>query len=344
MEGKISGRSLTEIAALVKGEAVNDDGRTFTHPTSIDCPHPDGITFAESNTYLAKALDSDVGAVIVQKGANAGEKPHIVVESPRMAFGVLLHLSSMPLHVDQGVHPMAFVHPTAKVSASACVGPFAYVGPRSIIADGARVHGLAYVGEDCEVGAGTILHPHVVLVQNVKVGANCILFGGAVIGADGFGYNWDGKQHAKVPQVGGVVIGDNVEIGANSTVDRATAGVTRIGTGTKIDNLVQVGHNVSIGEHTVIASQVGLSGSTKVGRGVVMAGQAATVDHVLIGDGVVMAARAGATKDLTKPGTYYGAPAEPITDVLRMQALTRKLPEMLARIKALEAEIEALKK
>ncbi len=343
MEAKIPSWTLSDIATLVGGTAVNECGGRYTHPTSIDSPDPEGVTFAENAQFLVRAAASDVGAVLVPLGTADFPKPHVLVDSPRRAFGVLLAHAHQPLALPPGIHASAHIDATAKVDPNASIGPLAHVGPNSEVHAGARIHGLAYVGESCVVGENSTVYPSAVLVQMVRIGKRCLIFPGAVIGSDGFGYAWDGTKHAKVPQVGGVELGDDVEIGANTTIDRATAGWTRIASGTKIDNLVQIAHNVQIGDHGMIASQVGIAGSTKLGRGVVMAGQAATVDHVNIGDGVIMGARAGATKDIPAAGTYWGVPAEPLAENLRYQAMLRKVPELFARIKALEEEIERLK-
>jgi UDP-3-O-[3-hydroxymyristoyl] glucosamine N-acyltransferase len=200
------------------------------------------------------------------------------------------------------------------------------------------------VGENCVLGAGTTIYPHAVLYQDVKLGERCVVHAGAVIGADGFGYAWDGHKQRKVPQIGGVSIGDDVEIGANTCIDRATCGETVLGDDTKIDNLVQLGHNVAIGSHTVIAAMSGVGGSTKLGDNVTIAGHNAISDHIEIGDGVVLGGRSAAFQDLTEPGQYLGFPPYPVATTMRILALQGKLPELFRRIKQLEDELEAIKR
>jgi UDP-3-O-[3-hydroxymyristoyl] glucosamine N-acyltransferase len=274
----------------------------------------------------------------------SSKKPHIKVDSPRVAFGMLLALSARPLPLQAGIHETALISPLAEVHESASVGPYVVVEAGAKIGAGARVYPFCYVGEGCSIGEKAVLYPNVTLYQDVEVGARAIIHSSAVLGADGFGFVWDGKRRIKVPQVGRVLIGDDAEIGAASTIDRATAGSTVIGRGTKIDNLVQVGHNVRIGEDGVIAGQSGISGSCVVGDRFVMAGQCALSDHATITDDVTFAGRTATSKDITEPGVYFGVPAKPAQEGLRAFMLQPKLPEMFARIKKLEKRLAELEK
>jgi UDP-3-O-[3-hydroxymyristoyl] glucosamine N-acyltransferase len=206
------------------------------------------------------------------------------------------------------------------------------------IGTGSRIYSFAYVGENCRLGEGCTLYPHSVLYQDVTLGARSIIHSGAVLGADGFGYAWDGSRRVKIPQVGAVVLGDEVEIGANTTIDRATAGATVVGTGTKLDNLVQVGHNCRIGEHTVVAGLSGISGSTKIGSRNTLAGQVATADHVTVCDDVTLAGRTGVTNDIKEPGAYFGFPARPLGEAMRSLVLVSRLQDLFARVRKLERE------
>jgi UDP-3-O-[3-hydroxymyristoyl] glucosamine N-acyltransferase len=186
--------------------------------------------------------------------------------------------------------------------------------------------------------------PHAVLYQDVVLGERCVVHSGAVLGADGFGFVWDGDKQHKVPQIGGVVVGDDVEFGANTCVDRATCGETLVGRGTKLDNLVQVAHNVSIGEHTVIAAQVGIGGSSSIGSRDTIGGDVAVSDHVSIADGVVVGGRSGVFQDIAEPGEYAGFPPLPVVSAMRVMALQTRLPELFRRLKQLEGEVEALRR
>lgn len=254
-------------------------------------------------------------------------------DDPRAAFETFLEMCRRPLPVKPGVHPTAVVDSAAEVHGSASVGPYAVVERGARIGAGARIFPHCYVGEDCVVGENTILYPHVVLYQDVSVGARCVVHAHAVLGADGFGFRWDGQSQRKVEQAGAVVVGDDVEIGAGSAVDRATAGATTVGNGVKLDNMVQIGHNARIGDHTVICGQSAVAGSAVLGERVTMAGQTGVADHVELADGVTLAARAMTAKDLPEPGVYYGVPARPLAEGLRIAA---RLPYLHERIEKLE--------
>lgn len=302
----------------------------------------EGISFAEDADHLAAAEASGVGAVIVGNDCAPSGKPHIVVADPRSAFAAMLAMMVRPLPIESGVHSSALVMCGGEVDPTAKVGPYAIVEAGARVGPGARVYPFCYVGENCTIGEGSVLYPHVVLYRDVQLGRYCVIHSGAVLGADGFGYVWTGAHREKVPQVGEVKLGDEVEVGANSAIDRATAGATTIGQGTKIDNLVQVGHNVRIGDHCVIAGQAGLSGSSRLGHRVTMGGQAALSHHAHVGDDIVLGGRTGVTQDIEDPGEYAGLPAMPLAEALRSMALATRLPELLSRIRKLEKRIEEM--
>jgi UDP-3-O-[3-hydroxymyristoyl] glucosamine N-acyltransferase len=216
------------------------------------------------------------------------------------------------------------------------------VESRAVIGPRARLHALVHVGPGVEIGEDTVVYPHVSLRDGVLVGRRVIIHPGAVLGADGFGFAFDGTAHRKIPQVGGVLIEDDVEIGANTTIDRATFGDTIVRRGTKIDNLVQIGHNVVVGEHSLLVAQVGVSGSSRLGRGVVLAGQVGVADHVTIGDGVIAGAQAGIPSSLPAGEKVLGTPARPIWQAKRIVVAEARLPELLQRVRALEQKLERL--
>jgi UDP-3-O-[3-hydroxymyristoyl] glucosamine N-acyltransferase len=344
MENRQPGWTLGELAAVLGGTADGNESTVIRRAAPAGSDDPEGLTFAESPEYLAKAEVSEVGAILVPLDSPPSRRPLIRVPKPRVAFGQFLAMCVRPLPLEPGVHPTAVVSPEATVSPSASVGPYAVVERGAVIGDGCRVFPFCYVGENCRLGNGTVLFPHVVLYQDVELGERCIVHAGVVIGADGFGFVWTGTNQMKVPQVGGVEVGSEVEIGALSAIDRATAGNTRVGDDTKIDNLVQVGHNCRIGAHTVIASHVGLSGSTTIGDRVQIAGQAATSPHVSVTSDVILAGRTGVTNNIDKPGAYYGLPARPHIEAKRVSALNGRLPELYNRIKQLEKRLEELEK
>lgn len=339
MDRFASERTLAEIAEAVGGELHGPSDLRISRPVPAGEDDPGGITFAGTAKYLAIAVRSKVGAVLVPPALALCVKPHIVVPDPRAAFGRLLALWERELPIASGVDPRAAVSSEAQVDPSASVGPFAVVERGAIIGPECRIYPFAYVGEDCVLGENCRVMPHAVLYQNVRLGKRVIVHAGAILGADGFGFDWDGREQVKVPQIGSVQIDNDVEIGANACIDRATAGATSIGEGTKLDNLVQIAHNVKIGRHTVIAAQAGISGSTEIGDRVTMGGSVATSHHVQIADDVVLGGRTGVTSDIDEPGQYWGTPARPIREAMRASLLVSRLPELMARIKELEKRL-----
>ena len=329
---------LGEIASALTGELVGDPDILIERPVPAGTEDPRGITFAGDKRYLAKALEKPIGAVIVGPETGPLDVPTVVVADPKSAFGRVLALMARPLPIEAGVHPTAVVSPAAFVDSSASIGAYVVVEAGAMVGAGAKVYAQCYVGEGCSVGAGTILYPRVTLYQDVVLGERCILHSGVVVGADGFGFVWDGKTHQKIPQVGGVVIGNDVEIGANTCIDRATSGTTSIGRGSKFDNLIQVAHNVTVGEETVMAAQGGLAGSANVGSRVTMGGRVAVSDHMTVADDVVLGGRSTVFADLKSSGQYSGTPPVPITQAIRAMVLAQRLPELFQRLRALEAK------
>lgn len=342
MAQEASGWSLGELARILQGELKGPADLPISRPVPSDSDDPNGITFAENDEYLAAAEASAVAAIIVSKDCQRCNKPTIVVDDARMAFGRLLAMMVRPLPIAAGIHPTAVVSESAIVHGSASVGAYCVIEKGAEIGPEVRIYPFCYVGEACSIDENAVLYPHVVLYQDVKVGKRCVLHSGVVLGADGFGFYWDGRRQVKVPQVGDVDLRDDVEVGVNTAVDRATAGTTRIGQGTKLDNLVQIGHNSVIGEHTVIAGQTGLSGSTRVGDRVTIGGQAALSHHVSVCADAVLGGRTGVTEDISEPGEYFGLPARPKSEALRSALLAGRLPDLFARIRELERRLESL--
>jgi UDP-3-O-[3-hydroxymyristoyl] glucosamine N-acyltransferase len=343
MESKPNLTTLAEFAAYVGGELVGDGSIEIDRATTVSGDDEHGIAFAESAKYIEEAKTRCLGGVIVPSDITDFTFAHIKHPNPRLAYLKVLHYFERPIVQAVGVHPSAVVEEGGFIHASASIGAMAFIAANALVHDQAVVMPFAYVGPGCVVGVGSVIMPHAVLVQDVILGSYCTVGPGSVIGHSGFGYAWDGQKQIRIPQVGGVHIGDSVDIGALTAIDRATANFTRIGEGNKIDNLVQIAHNVELGPHGVYASGVGIAGSTKVGARAMLGGQSGYADHLVIADGVALAGRAAGLSSIDKPGAYGGTPAIPIGDYMRVVAAQKDLPKLVKRIRALEKEVKALK-
>ncbi len=341
-----------EVGARVGARVVGDATVSIRGLAPIETAGPDELTFVANRKYLRHLVTTRAGAVIVSpailpaahippEGPPPG-RAYLVAEDPYLAFAHALAAFHPPRRPPPGIHPTAWVDPSASVGEGAAIGPLCSVGAGCRL--GARVVLVAgvHLGEDVEVGEESTLHPNVTVYPGSRVGRRVVVHGGAVIGADGFGFARTPQGAVKVPQVGRVVIDDDVEIGANCTIDRATLGETRIGRGAKLDNLVQIGHNVVVGEGTVIVAQAGVSGSTRIGRGVTIAGQAGLVGHVDIGDGAIVTAQCGVTNDVPPGMVVSGSPHRPHNEWRRLEAVLGDLPALRQRVKELERRLAAL--
>ena len=337
-----AGFTLGELAEVLQARLDGDPGRVVTGVAPLESAGPDQISFLTDLRYRGAADTSRAGAFLAPRDVRDLPAPTLGCDAPQQALIQLLRLFHPPVPTPAGVDRTAVVAPEARIDPSASVGPLCVVESRAVIGPGARLHALVYVGLGVEIGDDTVVHPHVSLRDGVRVGRRVIIHSGAVLGADGFGFAFDGTAHRKIPQVGGVLIEDDVEIGANTTIDRATFGDTIVGRGTKIDNLVQIGHNVVVGEHSLLVAQVGISGSSRLGRGVVLAGQVGVADHVTIGDGVIVGAQSGIKSSLPAGEKVFGSPARPIGQAMRIIVAEARLPELLHRVRALEQKLERL--
>jgi len=330
--------TVAEIARHVGGEVVGDATLVVQRFAPADRAQPGDLTFAENERFFARAEQSAATAILVD-GPMTSQKTLIRVPSARLAFARVLPLFfPEPIH-PAGVHPSAVIASTARVDASAHIGPLCVVGEAAVIGPRTVVSAQVYVGPECVVGADCLLFPHVTLYARTVLGNRVRIHAGSVIGADGFGYVQDGGVHRKVPQVGHVLIRDDVEIGANVTVDRGALGPTVIGQGTKIDNLVQIAHNVKIGADTVIVSLCAIAGSTTLGQGCVLGGQVAIDGHLTLGDRVMIAAKSGVTKDWPSGSVIGGYPAQDHRADLRLTAELRKLVGASRRLEELERKL-----
>jgi UDP-3-O-[3-hydroxymyristoyl] glucosamine N-acyltransferase len=270
----------------------------------------------------------------------ANGKALIRVADPLAAFvAIARHLHPRPAPPPHGIDPLAHVHPTAVIGPDASVLAFAVVGPGAVVGARCHLHSGAVVGRDCRLGDDVTLHPHAVLYDGTIVGHRVTVHANAVVGADGFGYRFQDGRHVKTPQLGYVEVGDDVELGACTTVDRGTFGPTRVGAGTKIDNLVMVGHNCQVGRHNVIVSQVGMAGSSETGDYVVIAGQVGVVDHVRIGTGCVIGGQAAVTKDVPPGQKMLGSPATPEREQKRLIMSLNAVPRLRERMRAVERKL-----
>jgi UDP-3-O-[3-hydroxymyristoyl] glucosamine N-acyltransferase len=336
--------TLDDLARLVGGK-VTGDGRTVIRAVNgIKEAGPGDITFLANTKYAPQLAATKASAVIVAEGTPA-PIPALSVRNPDLAFGLIAeHLSGKTPRPAPGVHPSAVVAATAKVGKNVSIGAGSVVEEDASIGDNAILHPQVYVGREASIGPDAQIYPQVVIRERCRVGARVILHSGTVIGSDGFGYATDKGVHHKIPQVGIVVIEDDVELGANVTVDRARFGRTVIGRGTKIDNLVQIGHNVVLGQGCLLVSQAGIAGSTRLGNYVVMAGQSGLIGHLDIGDGAIITAQSGLTKDVPAGAVMSGSPASDRRTHLKELAALSKLPEALQEIRRLRKELEELGK
>jgi UDP-3-O-[3-hydroxymyristoyl] glucosamine N-acyltransferase len=338
--------SVSEIAALVGGQAVGDLGHVVEAVAEVAHAGPRDVASFHNMKYVAAAQAAAAGCLLVPPAAKdsaCAAKAKVVVEDPQAAFALLLGLvdSARRAARPSGVSPKASVHPEAKLGANVTVGDFAVIERGAVIGEGCVLMPQTYVGENAKLGPGCRLYPQVVVREDCELGRGVVVHAGTIIGADGFGFTTDRKtgRHTKIPQIGNVVIGDGVEIGANTTIDRATLGSTVVEAGAQIDNLVQIAHNVRVGRDSVIVSQVGVAGSTTVGRNVVLAGQAGLAGHLTIGDGAVVTAQTGVMSDVPPKAVLFGSPGRPHREAFKLQALYGRLPEIVERLKELEKKL-----
>jgi len=336
--------TLGELAKLVGGTLSGDGSILIRGVNGIKEAGPGELTFLANPKYASLLSTTKAAAVIVGRGITA-PLPAIEVANPDLAFGLIAgRLNGAAPQPPAGIHPTAVVAKDAVIGKDVSIGAHAVVEAGARVGDGTVLHAQTYVGPGAKIGPACLIYPQVVIREKCELGARVILHSGTVVGSDGFGYATDKGVHHKIPQVGIVVLEDDVELGANVTVDRARFGKTVIGRGTKIDNLVQIGHNVMTGEGCLLVSQSGVSGSTRLGKYVILAGQAGLIGHLEIGDGAIITAQSGVTKDVP-PGTVMaGSPASIRTDHLKELAALSKLPEALHEIRRLRKEIEELKK
>jgi UDP-3-O-[3-hydroxymyristoyl] glucosamine N-acyltransferase len=337
-EGKTLGALATALGASLEG----DPTISVRGVAPLGEAGPDQISFVTSSKAVAAAQSTRAGALVVSKEFAGAPCALLRCDQPQLAVIALLRVFHPTLPIPPGIHPSAIVSDSATIHRSATIGPCAVVEARAMIGAEVRLFPYVYIGEGSVVGDGSVLYTGVVVREGVRLGRRVIVHSGAVLGADGFGYAFDGHVHQKIPQVGGVVIEDDVEIGANTTIDRASVGNTIVRKGAKIDNLVQVAHHVVIGEHALIAAQVGIAGSSRIGNRAVLAGQVGVADHVTVGEGAQVGAQSGIPSNVPAGTQVLGAPARPISEARRVYAAMARLPELVKTVRQLKRRLGEL--
>jgi UDP-3-O-[3-hydroxymyristoyl] glucosamine N-acyltransferase len=340
-------KTLAQIATLLNIPLRGDAQRKISAVASLEEASSSDISFLLADSYLKQFASTKAAAVIVSKRAKLLPNPRpivLVVDDADLAVAKVLELFAPPIpRPPLGIDPDARVAADAVIADSAAIGPNVVIGHRTRIGPGAILHAGVIVSDDCLIGENCEIFHNVVIRERITIGNRVIIHAGSILGSDGFGYRWDGTKHAKIPQIGTVIIEDDVEIGSCVCIDRAKTGATKIGHGTKIDNLVQVAHNCIIGPDCLIVGQVGLAGSVTLGARVILGGQTAVRDHIIMADDSIAAARSAVHENVDAKMTVSGMPALPHRQTLREQAALRRLPDLVAQVRKLQEEIEKLK-
>jgi UDP-3-O-[3-hydroxymyristoyl] glucosamine N-acyltransferase len=333
----------SQIAEQLRGEILGDGSVELTGLAPADCAKQGDLTFAEKETYFAAAEQSQATAILVAGEFTSSKKVLIRVPNARVAMAKLLPVFFPPDQHPPGIHPSATIAPSAQIDPTAHIGPNCVIGARVKIGARSVLMGGNYTGRDCQIGDDVCLFPNAVIYAKSQIGHRVTIHAGTVIGSDGYGYVFDEGRHRKMLQVGNVIIHDDVEIGANTAIDRGALGATVIGEGTKIDNLVHIAHNVVIGRHCLVMGQVGFAGSTRLGNYCVIASQSGIAGHLKLGNQATVGAKSGVMRDIPDGGTVLGYPAAPDKQFKRQVIATQQLPELIRRMRELEKEVEQLK-
>ena len=335
-----------EIAGFLNGIVEGDPTVKVNNFSKIEEGKPGTLTFLANPKYEHYIYMTQASVVLVNNDfhpENVVPATLVRVATAYSSLALLLQLVEQHKTKKSGIDSTAFIAPTAKIEESCCIENMAYIGENVVIGKNCRIYPYVYIGDNCVIADDCVLYPHVTVYEGCKIGNRCILHAGAVIGADGFGFAPEGDVYKKIPQVGNVVLEDDVEVGANTTIDRAVMDSTIIRKGVKLDNLVQIAHNVEIGENTVMAAQVGIAGSTKVGKHCMFGGQVGLAGHIHIGDRVVFGAQSGVISDIKEPKTVLGAPAIDAKSFMRSSAIFNRLPEIYREMNQMKRELETLK-
>jgi UDP-3-O-[3-hydroxymyristoyl] glucosamine N-acyltransferase len=331
---------LEQLAQLVGGRIRGERTLEILAVRPLETAGPGDLTLAEGRKNLERLDACPASAVIVPPGISSPTKTLLEVAHPKLAFAKILeHVHRLPFE-PRGISPLSVLGKDCQVPADVSIYPFACLGDRVALGLRASLFSGVHVGDDCVIGDDVVLHPNVVLYPGVRLGNRVVIHSGTVIGADGFGYVFDGSRHVKIPQTGTVIIEDDVEIGANSCVDRGTFGATVIEEGVKLDNHVHIAHNCRVGAHTVMVAQVGISGSVNIGRNCIFAGHSGVVDHVTIGDDVKVMMKTGVSKSIPPGSSVSGQPAMDHREAMRIESITRHLPEIYKEWKQLKKRLK----
>ena len=336
-------KTLAEIAKFLNGEIVGDSGVVITGLRGIKEAGSGDLTFVENSKYIPWVQKTKASAILTPRSLTVRGKSIVRIDNPSLAFAKVasLFVDDSSKHF-KGIHKTAIIAADAKLGKNVAVGACAIIENKVKIGDNTVIYGGTYVGKKTVIGNDCLFYPNVTLLESITIGNRVIIHSGTVIGSDGFGYVFVKGRHEKIPQIGTVIIEDDVEIGANVTVDRARFDKTFIGRGTKIDNLVQIAHNVKIGENCIIIAQVGISGTTTLEKNVILAGQVGTAGHITIGEGAIVASRSVATKDIPPHTKVLGYPAIPDMEAKRINACMHKLPQHVKTISELKKRLVAL--
>jgi UDP-3-O-[3-hydroxymyristoyl] glucosamine N-acyltransferase len=341
-------KTLKDLAAIVNGKIIGDPKTVITGVSGIKEAREGDISFLANGRYSYLLEETNASAVLVSRDFNPGEdrkRSFIVVDNPSLSFTKVVELiAPSPVKFKPGISDKCHIGKNVRLGKDVHIAPFAVLEDNSSVGDRTIVCAGAYVGHETTIGSDCFIYPNVSIRERIVIGSRVIIHCGAVVGSDGFGFSTVQGIHHKIPQIGNVVIEDDVEIGANVTIDRARFDRTIIRKGTKIDNLVQIAHNVDVGENTIIVAQTGIAGSTTIGKNVILAGQSGVIGHVKIGDNAVVAARAGVINEIGKGEVVSGYPALPHGKTKRIQIAMRKLPDLLKKVSELEKKIEKLEK
>jgi len=339
--------SAKQIAEFIQGTIVGDENATVHTFAKIEEGMPGAISFLSNPKYTHYIYDTQSSIVLVNKDFEPEKEIKatlIKVDNAYESLAKLLNLYEMSKPKKTGVDPLAYIAPTAKIGKDVYIAPFACVGDNAEIGDNTSLHPHTTVGSGAKIGNNCILYPHATVYHDCRVGNNCTLHAGSVVGADGFGFAPSPEGYEKIPQIGITILEDNVEIGANTCIDRATMGATVIRKGVKLDNLIQIAHNVEVGSHTVMASQVGVAGSTKIGEWCMFGGQVGVAGHITVGNRVNMGAQSGVNGSVKDGKVLIGTPPIEFKNYFKSSAVFKKLPDMYLELASLKKELEELKK